>query len=216
MPTISIIMSFYKPSTKSYFVFEKAVENILNQSFTDFEFLIFDDHGEDTRAIEFIKSIADPRMRFEQFKENSAHRPALRYNYGVEQAKGDYIFYAFEDDVVDRDALLHLHESLTTANADFSYGQTIIHTESGKLTFGRSGTLDQIMKFNFIPNNLILHKRSIVDEIGYQDSSKENNQDCDWKYWQKMMQHGYKGVFAPQALGEVFGPIFKTNLRKGK
>jgi glycosyltransferase involved in cell wall biosynthesis len=214
MYKISIVLSFYKPFTKSQFVFEKCIENLLNQTYSNFELLITNDGGNDQEAIAFISNIKDPRVIFYNFEKNSGGIPAIRYNEMIKKARGEYIFYAFEDDVINVDTLSLLFLELEKSNADYAYGQTIIHTQQGKLFFGASS--GDILKYNYIPNNLILLKKSIFEKIGYGDESPNASQDSDWIYWQKLIVAGYKGVFVRRLLGECFGPLFGTNLRKGK
>jgi len=216
MTKVSIVMSFYKPSTKSILIFEKAIENLLNQTLKDFEFIIINDGGGDLQAIDFVSKIEDPRVMFVNHKENSGGIPAKRYNEGITQSKGKYIFYGFEDDIVKINTLELLANALEKNNVDFSYAQTIIHTQERSLNFGTLNNLENIFRFNFIPNNLVLHKRVVFDVVGPYSEAKEDAEDSDWKYWQKMIDKGFKGVFVPQVLGENFGPIFKTNLRRGK
>lgn len=216
MPTISIVLSFYKPSTKSIFVFEKAIENLLNQTFKDFELIIINDGGRDGQAIKFVENIKDPRVTFLNYSVNSGGIPAKRYNEGIRLSKGKYIFYGFEDDIVKTNTLELLHQAIEINKVDFSYAQTIIHTQERSLLFGAATDLNNIFKFNFIPNNLILHKKEVFGIIGPNTENKNDAENSDWKYWQKMIKHGFRGSFVPEVLGENFGPLFKTNLRRGK
>ena len=214
MCKISIVLSFYKPFTKSSFIFEKVIENLLHQTYSNFELLITNDAGEDQEAIAFISSLRDPRVIFYNLKENSGGIPAVRYNEMIKKAKGEYIFYAFEDDIININTLDLLLSEIQRSGSDFAYGQTIIHTQQGKLFFGAPS--GDILKYNYIPNNLILLKKSIFEQIGYGDESLSASQNNDWLYWQKMIAAGYRGTFVQKILGECFGPLFGTNLRKGK
>ena len=61
-PKISVIMSLYNP--RPFHWLKAAVDSILDQSFNDFEFLIYDD-GSDEECRRFIEEIGqlDPRIR---------------------------------------------------------------------------------------------------------------------------------------------------------
>ena len=213
-PIISIVMSFYRPSTKSIVVFEKAIENILNQTFTNFEFIIFNDKGDDQRAIEFARSLRDPRVIFVDCPQNSGGLHAKRYNEGFKMARGQYLFHAFEDDVIYKDALEKLYIKIKESQADIVYAKTIIHTAHQKLIFGAPS--GDIMRYNFIPNNLILHTKEMFEQTGGYPEARETIEVCDWEWWKKALEMGYKTSFIPEILGEVLGPMFGTNLRKGK
>lgn len=73
-----------------------AIESILNQSFCDFEFLIINDGSTDsTKSI--IKSYNDPRIKYEENKENLGIVETL--NKGLKLSKGKYIVRMDGDDI---------------------------------------------------------------------------------------------------------------------
>jgi glycosyltransferase involved in cell wall biosynthesis len=98
-PKITVLMSVYNGEK----FLSEAIESILNQSFSDFEFIIIDDKSTDS-SLEIIKSFADLdcRIIIIQNKENIGLTKSL--NHGLKFAKGDYIARMDADDVsmVDR------------------------------------------------------------------------------------------------------------------
>jgi len=89
---VSVLMSVYNSSR-----FVRAViESILGQTFRDFEFIIIDDCSTDN-SVEIVRSYNDPRIRLIPLPENRGLSAAL--NYGIEQARGEYIARADYDDV---------------------------------------------------------------------------------------------------------------------
>ena len=74
----------------------KAVQSILEQTFNDFEFLIIDDASTDD-SIEIIKAFHDPRIRLVRNRENMGLTRSL--NFGLSQARGDYIARMDDDDL---------------------------------------------------------------------------------------------------------------------
>ncbi len=75
---------------------KEAIESILNQSLSDFEFLIIDDGCTD-RSVEIIKSINDQRIRLVHNKKNIGLTKSL--NKGLKIAKGKYIARMDADDI---------------------------------------------------------------------------------------------------------------------
>ena len=73
-----------------------AIESILNQTYTDFEFVIIDDASTD-KSLDCIKSYQDPRIRVFQNTNNIGQVPSL--NKGLPLAKGNYIARLDQDDV---------------------------------------------------------------------------------------------------------------------
>lgn len=92
MPKISVIMPVYNGEK----FLRQAIESILNQTFTDFEFLIFNDGSTDSSA-EIIKSYSDKRIRFFNSKENEGL--VFQLNKGIDEAIGEYIARMDADDV---------------------------------------------------------------------------------------------------------------------
>jgi len=68
----------------------------LEQTFTDFEFLIIDDESSDG-SYEYLKSIKDPRIRLVRNDKNMGQTASL--NKGLAIARGEYIDRLDQDDV---------------------------------------------------------------------------------------------------------------------
>jgi glycosyltransferase involved in cell wall biosynthesis len=74
----------------------EAIESILSETFTDFEFLIVDD-GSTDRTQEIINSYQDPRIRLISNPENVGLTRSL--NRGLDLARGEYIARMDSDDI---------------------------------------------------------------------------------------------------------------------
>lgn len=75
---------------------DEAVRSILNQTFTDFEFLIIDDASTD-RTSEILHTYTDPRMKIVLNETNMGLTRSL--NRGLGLAKGEYIARMDADDI---------------------------------------------------------------------------------------------------------------------
>ena len=92
MPNISVIMPAY--NAEKYI--REAIDSILAQTFTDFEFIIIDDGSKDyTTAI--VQSYSDSRIRFYQNERNVGVAATL--NRGLDLAQGEYIARMDADDI---------------------------------------------------------------------------------------------------------------------
>ncbi len=91
MPKISVILSSYNHAD---FIAE-AIASVLNQTFQDFELLIFDDGSKDGSA-DVIRSFQDPRIKTFLYEENLGPRDAAREAFAA--AKGEYIAVHHSDD----------------------------------------------------------------------------------------------------------------------
>jgi glycosyltransferase involved in cell wall biosynthesis len=74
----------------------EAIDSILKQTFTDFEFLIIDDTSTD-RTSEILQSYNDPRIKIIRNSENLGLTKSL--NIGLGLAEGEYIARMDADDV---------------------------------------------------------------------------------------------------------------------
>ena len=74
----------------------EAINSILGQSLSDFEFIIIDDASVD-RSAEIIKSYSDPRIKLIVKSQNTGYTESL--NMGIRIAQGRYIARMDSDDV---------------------------------------------------------------------------------------------------------------------
>jgi GT2 family glycosyltransferase len=92
-PTVSVLMPVWNAER---FV-APAIESILSQTFTDFEFLIFDD-GSTDRSVEIVSRYADRDSRIRLFP-----RPHVGYtrwlNEGLSLARGEFVARMDADDI---------------------------------------------------------------------------------------------------------------------
>ncbi len=91
-PRISVVMSVYNGERH----LEEAVASILNQSFSDFEFIIIND-GSTDRTVEIIESFSDSRIRLIHNDGNIGLTKSL--NKGIELSNGEFIARMDADDI---------------------------------------------------------------------------------------------------------------------
>ncbi|WP_202703967.1 MULTISPECIES: glycosyltransferase [Flavobacterium] len=91
-PKISVLMPVY--NCELYI--EEAIDSILNQTFSDFEFIIIDDASLDS-TVSIIKNYNDPRIQLIVKPQNSGLTNSL--NFGLSIAKGEYIARMDGDDI---------------------------------------------------------------------------------------------------------------------
>ena len=94
MPKISVIMSVYN-TNPSYL--RRAITSILNQSFSDFEFLILNDSPKNWDVDKVVESFHDPRIIYTKSEHNLGIAEA--HNRLLKMAKGKYIAIMDHDDI---------------------------------------------------------------------------------------------------------------------
>jgi glycosyltransferase involved in cell wall biosynthesis len=91
-PTVSVLMPAYNAAP----FIQDAIDSILSQTFSDFEFIIIDDGSTDSTAM-IIKSYGDKRIRFLQNGKNLGIVRTL--NKGLACATGTYLARMDSDDI---------------------------------------------------------------------------------------------------------------------
>lgn len=95
MPAISVVMPVY--NTKDYVA--KAIQSILDQTFSDFEFLIIDNGSTDGSGT-IINQFAQKDARIRVIRNEKNVFIAEARNRALAQAKGEYLYLIDSDDWV--------------------------------------------------------------------------------------------------------------------
>ena len=127
----SIIIPAYKIN-----YLKEAIESVVNQTFEDFELLIFDDcspHDIKSLANEYL---ADKRVRYFRNKSNyGAERIVDNWNNALSYCKGEYVICMGDDDRLTPNSL-EIYADLISKYPEISvfHGQTEVIDENGNIT----------------------------------------------------------------------------------
>ena len=97
MPKVSVVMPVYNAG--DYLV--EAIESILNQTYSNFEFIIIDDASKD-RSLDIIKrykKLYPTKIRLIQMRRNLNAGGDMCANEGIKKARGKYIARMDADDI---------------------------------------------------------------------------------------------------------------------
>ena len=123
---ISIIMPVYK--VEEYV--GKAIESILAQTFTDFEFLIVDD-GTPDKSGEICDAYAQKDDRIRVIHKENGGAPSAR-NTAIDMAKGTYVYFLDSDDWAEPKMLSDMYALAEKTKADLVVCGFYIDTYYGK------------------------------------------------------------------------------------
>jgi glycosyltransferase EpsE len=175
----------------------KSIESILNQSFTDFEFIICDDASTDSsREIieEFMKK--DERIVLIQNKVNLGLAASL--NKCISLAKGEYIA-RMDDDDISMENRFKTQVDFLKNNSDISFvcGRVYLFDENGvwgesKVT--KALTLENVYKYQPIAHPTVMIRKNVLNEVGDYTVAPYTKRGQDFDLWCKIYQKGYKGV----------------------
>lgn len=166
VPAVSVLMCVYNGLP----YLEQAVESILGQTFTDFEFIIVDD-GSTDRGPDLLAGLRDSRVRYVR---NTANRGIYAsQNRALTLARGRYVAQLDADDLAHAD---RLGKQAAFLNANPQVGLVaapVIHIDSlGRPRAGDFRPVSPvIIRWRLLFNNPIIHssvmyRRDLVLEAG--------------------------------------------------
>ncbi|WHF50461.1 glycosyltransferase family 2 protein [Chryseobacterium gotjawalense] len=114
MPEVSIITPCYNSAN----FLEETIQSVLNQKFTDWEWLITDDGSSDD-SVKMIKEINDSRIILTVAKRNGGAGPAR--NLSLEKATGKFITFLDADDYWEPNFLEEMVSFMKKEKAELAY-----------------------------------------------------------------------------------------------
>lgn len=188
MPLLSVVMSTYNREN----IVSETIESILNQTFTDFEFIIIDDCSVDG-TFDLINSYNDSRIKL--FKNYQNKGCTFNYHVGHNISSGQYVAHTDDDDISFPDRFEKQLEYLQE-NKDISLLGTFIETfgENARpswVLFTEPEKIDFLMNFyNPFCHSSIIYDKRFADRnfINYNLRCK-CSQDYDF-YKQFILKNG--------------------------
>ena len=114
-PKVSVIIPVY--NTEAYV--EEAIRSIMNQTLTDIEIIIIND-GSTDNSLEVIQSLAKEDKRIIVLSQENRGLSEVR-NCGVNNAKGEYIYFMDSDDLLVQEALEFCYIKCHQEKLDFTF-----------------------------------------------------------------------------------------------
>jgi len=91
-PKVSVIMPTYNRAH----MISKSIDSVLKQTFTDWELIVVSDGSTDNTP-QVIRNYRNPKIVFLKKEQGG---PASARNYGLRHARGEYIAYCDDDDII--------------------------------------------------------------------------------------------------------------------
>jgi len=198
-PTISVVMSVY--NGKPYL--SEAIESILNQTFSDFEFIIINDGSTDD-SWQIIKQYAEKDKRIIPItQENIGLTKSL--NKGIRVAKGKYIARQDADDISLNERFEKQYDYLKkNQNITFVGCLCEVINNCGNVLykgkdkhFSKRGLKKFLSRNNLFMHGEVMFKKSNVVNVGMYREHFQYAQDYD--LWLRLI-HNYDFVIIPQIL----------------
>lgn len=190
-PRVTVLMPVYNGEL----YLRDAINSILNQTYTDFEFLIIDDGSTDNSA-KIVKSYSDIRIRLIQNGKNLGLVVSL--NKGIKLSQGEYIARMDCDDVSVTRRLekqvsfldTNAHVSAVAAHIRFmnADGEVTGYWDNDLKTNSWSEIYSLLPKDDCIAHPTVVIRRTI--SLKYPYRSVQKNTTADWDLWLRMAADG--------------------------
>lgn len=185
-PKVTVLMSVYNGEKYLH----EAIDSILNQTFSDFEFIIVDD-GSTDMTNNIIRSYKDTRIKVLKNPTNIGLTKSL--NIGLQKAKGEYIARMDADDISFPERLCK-EVNYLDHNPKYAVVGTfaeIIDSESNEIGKEERPTSSfQIKKLlkvgNCFAHGSVMIRKKYLYETGFYDETFKRSQDYD--LWLRMAQ----------------------------
>ena len=161
-PTVSVVVATYNWSS----ALVCALRSVQLQTFADYEVLVVGDGcTDDSEAV--VAAFDDKRFRWHNLERNYGSQWAAN-NYGLAAASGEWIAYLGHDDIWYPTHLASCLRSSGEQEADLVAGVTILYGPPGSGFRAVSGVYPDghYARSDFMPPSSILHRRSLVEQIG--------------------------------------------------
>lgn len=166
-PKISVLMPVYNGDQ----FLDKSIKSVLNQTFSNFEYIIINDGSIDD-SLKIIESYGDSRIKIINYSKNRGITFAL--NNGLNVAKGDYIARQDQDDISYPDRFMLQIEYLENNDVDLIDTNFIFIDENDnylqdyeKRYFSPDETLSHLFFYEMVHAS-IMCKRSLFTKYNIQ------------------------------------------------
>lgn len=143
-PLVSIIITTYK--RENYL--KEAIESAINQTYKNIEVLIIDDNDKDTAESNYVRALVTQIAKKDQrvfYYSMTTNRGACKArNYGAEMAKGEYINFLDDDDLLISNKIerqVEKYQSSSIKNVGMIGGFELIIDADGNITGERKNEI---------------------------------------------------------------------------
>ncbi len=191
-PRVSYILPTFRRGDNG--MLQRALDSVLAQSFSDLEIIVIDDGSTDSTA-EVISStmLRDPRVSVLRHDRNIG-LPAISGYEGYRLARGEFIGFTFDDNVLHPDALQSLIDEADGHPGSMVAGYATMFTRESdggirRDYLGKDSVESGLLLFNMIPNGAVIVPKSILEVVGFYDPHITLTRLCDYDLWKRIRRH---------------------------
>lgn len=194
IPQISVLMSVYNQKKPEQL--EAAIQSVLKQTFTDFEFIIYNDGSDEETSARLQKYIdVDKRIRLIEDEVNRGLAYSL--NACIDVARGKYLARMDDDDICDPDRFMvqydylerHKDIALVGCNAKLIDDKGVW----GIRQMPEYPDEKSFLRFSPFIHPTVMIRREVLEATNGYNASKETLRCEDYELFMRLWKEGYKG-----------------------
>lgn len=206
MPKVSVLLSVY--NCKNFKLLKESVNSIINQTFDDWEMLIYNDGSTDNgQTASFIKELEKLDTRIRIIDNPVNHGLAYAKNQLIKLSQGNYITAQDDDDLSKPD---RLEKEVKFLDSHLEYDfvgtlSTIFDEKYGE--YGHYKLVEQPSKDDFLWNSpfhhpTVMFRRNALSSVNGYRVSKETMRAEDYDLFMRLYATGHKGYNIQEELYE--------------
>ena len=175
LPMVSIVI----PTKDRVALLGATLDSVLAQTYSSWELIVVDDGSTDSTP-DLLAGYDDPRLRVLNHPESRG--VAAARNTGLHAATGTYVAYLDSDNTWFPDFLELMVRFLVRDGHRAAYAMSALVEEGGagrSLYRGMSFNREALRERNYIDCIVLVHERSLLDEVGMFDETLRRNVDWD-------------------------------------
>jgi glycosyltransferase involved in cell wall biosynthesis len=185
------LVSIVMPSYNSGLYIKKAIDSVMEQTYSQWELIIIDNFSVDN-TIEIATSYQCERIKI--FKTHNQGIIAKSRNLGIQKSNGNLIAFLDSDDWWKNNKLLESVKHIYLGN-DFVYHPLTIVNRSNSIFVPKSTStmafdkdiFSNLIEFgNFIPNSSVVVKKKFLEDVSYISEDENLMAAEDYDCWLKI------------------------------
>lgn len=198
---IENLVSIITPVYNSERFISDTIKSVLNQTYTDFEMLLIDDHSSDN-SLSILSEFAgkDERVKVYQTPLNSGS--AVARNLGLEKANGQYVAFIDSDDMWKESKLADQLKMMKQNNYGFTYTNFEIIAENKEIikpviSLPQTLNYQKLLKNTAIACSTVMIDKKVFGEFRMPDVRKGQ----DTATWLRLLRSGKTAHLVDEVLG---------------
>lgn len=211
------------PTHNRFKLLKRAVESVLQQTYTNIEILIVNDHSDHSEYNLLINLLSvNDRIRIINLPDNKRGACAAR-NIGINEAKGEYISFLDDDDIWHPNKLSLQINAFLINNVKIVYGSYITVSQINKrgriIKQRRTVSYEDLLWFNYIGSTSLIMVNTELAKRTYFDEKLLSLQDAD--FYLRILKNGGIALPVTEAIATITNGNYnrisnnKTNKIKG-